>query len=101
MTDKQLEEIIESNVDTNPELAGTGYSYSELMSCMKQAIEADRAERLITPELAKKIIAVRDAMIQEDPYEAWHQLYSIACPEFDSTDPWKELEEIALTPTED
>jgi hypothetical protein len=45
MTDKQLEEIIKSNVDTNPELAGTVYSYSELMSCMKQAIEADRAER--------------------------------------------------------
>jgi hypothetical protein len=92
MTDKQLEEILSKH--------STEIRYDTIRA-MKQAIEADRAERSITPELAKKIIAVRDAMIQEDPYEAWHQLYSIACPEFDSTDPWKELEEIALTQTED
>ncbi len=99
MTDKQLEEIITRK-------CGAYRNYSSMTHmqakyCMKQAIEADRAERSITPEIAKKIIATRDAITHEDYDEAWHQLYSIASPEFDKTEPWKELEEIALTPTED
>ena len=94
LTDKQLEGIMDKSFP-NPSLR------EWTKDCMKSAIEADRSERSITPEIAKKIIATRDAIAHEDYDEAWHQLYSIASPEFDKTEPWKELEEIALTPTED
>lgn len=97
LTDKQLEDIIDKNTGSGIK----SYSRGSIKKCMRKAIEADRAERSITPEIAKKIIATRDAITHEDYDEAWHQLYSIASPEFDKTEPWKELEEIALTPTGD
>ena len=48
-------------------------------------------------ELAKKLLLIRDAIIQEDYDEAYHQLYSIASPNFDKDcdNVWKELEELA------
>ena len=36
---------------------------------------------------------MRDALVEEDYNEAYHQLYSIADPEFTSFTPWDELEE--------
>ena len=36
---------------------------------------------------------MRDALVKNDPNEAYHQLYSIADPEFTSFTPWDELEE--------
>lgn len=42
--------------------------------------------------MARKIIAARDAIANEDTSEAWHQLYSIADPSFESVTPWAILE---------
>lgn len=53
---------------------------------------------LITdPILARKILAARDALIKNEPMEAYHHLYSIASPTFDQVDPWEELEKVAKT----
>ena len=53
-------------------------------------------------ELAKKILAIRDAIILEDYGEAWHMLYTIANPDFDklSDEVWDELEKLAEKPME-
>ena len=47
-----------------------------------------------SPEVAKKILLARDAILRENLNEAYHQLYSIADPEFKEFAPWKELEEM-------
>ena len=48
-------------------------------------------------EWAYKIIKARDAFIEGDNSEVWHQLYSIASPNFDKkqVDVWTELEQLA------
>jgi hypothetical protein len=43
-------------------------------------------------DVKAKLLACRDAMVDGDYDEAWHQLYSIASPKFSKYDPWKELE---------
>lgn len=43
--------------------------------------------------LAEKLLAMRNALIRGDLNEAYHQLYTIADPEFESLTPWKNLEE--------
>lgn len=53
-----------------------------------QDLEAER-RRLVCG-----ILAVRDAFHEGDESEAYHQLYAIANPEFDSFTPWKEFEEL-------
>jgi len=50
------------------------------------------APSAIPPDVARKIIAARDAIANEDTSEAWHQLYSIADPSFESVTPWAILE---------
>lgn len=45
--------------------------------------------------IAQHILLARAAYIKGDYDEVWHQLYSIADPEFSSLTPWKALEEIA------
>jgi len=55
------------------------------------------APRDIQPDVARKIIAARDALFESDIMEAIHQLYSIACPNFDSFHPWDELEKQSNT----
>jgi TPP-dependent pyruvate/acetoin dehydrogenase alpha subunit len=51
-------------------------------------------------EIAVKLIAIRDALVKEDYSEAYHQLYLIADPEMESTEPWKKLEDIARKQTD-
>lgn len=46
------------------------------------------------PDIAKKILAIRDELVKQDYQEAFHILYSIASPEFDKIEPWAELEKI-------
>jgi hypothetical protein len=46
-------------------------------------------------DIAKKLIVIRDALVQENIAEAWHHLYSIADPEFESYTPWATLETLA------
>lgn len=48
----------------------------------------------IPPDVARKIIAARDAIVLSDYYDAWHQLYMIASPE-PNIDPWRALEKQA------
>ena len=50
-----------------------------------------------TPADAKRLLAIRDALVQGDSNEAYHQLYSIVSPNFDvnSDEMWVELENIA------
>ncbi len=49
----------------------------------------------IPPDVARKIIAARDAHLEGDDSEVWHQLYAIADPAFTNFEPWKVLEEQA------
>jgi hypothetical protein len=49
----------------------------------------------IPPDVAHKLIACRDAILGGNQDEAWHQLYSIADPDFISYTPWSVLEEQA------
>jgi len=48
--------------------------------------------RKIPKDVAEKILKSRDALLKEDYEEAYHVLYSIANPDFDSIEPWVELE---------
>lgn len=50
------------------------------------------APSAIPSDVARKIIAARDALAKGDTNEAWHQLYSIADPRFESVTPWANLE---------
>lgn len=52
------------------------------------------AECLPPKWIAERILKARDAHINGDYNEVWHQLYSIADPEFKSLNPWETLEEI-------
>lgn len=49
----------------------------------------------MTKDEAKKILLLRDALVQDNISEAYHQLYSIADPSFSSHTPWKVIEELA------
>lgn len=51
----------------------------------------------VSKELAIKILAIRDEFAKCDYDEAYHILYSIASPEFNKDEPWKELEKIAAS----
>ena len=51
------------------------------------------APRDIPKDVAAKLVACRDALLQGDTDEAWHQLYAIADPTFSSLDPWLEVEQ--------
>lgn len=66
---------------------------------MASALPQERSTNSLAsiPEVAQKILAVRDALVEGDPDEAFHQLYSIASPYFDKYEPWQELEKIAKT----
>lgn len=44
-------------------------------------------------EVVDKLLRARDALVYGDLDEAYHQLYAIANPKFDSFLPWKEMEE--------
>lgn len=44
-------------------------------------------------DVVRKLLAIRNALLIKDLDEAYHVLYSIADPEFESTKPWELLEE--------
>lgn len=43
-------------------------------------------------DVIDKILKARDALVERDVDEAYHQLYSIASPYFDKLEPWAQLE---------
>jgi hypothetical protein len=49
----------------------------------------------LPPDVAEKILKARDSFVEKDYDEVWHWLYSIASPNFDKTEPWKDLERVA------
>ena len=51
----------------------------------------------LTPDIARKILKIRDALVKNDIQEAYYWLYQIASPNLDkmSDEVWKELELIA------
>jgi hypothetical protein len=51
----------------------------------------------MTPKIALKILAARDALLADDKEEAYHQLYAIADESFTSPTPWWDLEQLALS----
>lgn len=66
--------------------------------------KAIHGERMIDTEMAKGLLAIRDALINNQDMnkainEAYHQLYMISCPGFDILQrwkrPWARLERIA------
>lgn len=54
-------------------------------------------KRQYSPEVAKKLINMRDEYIKGDFEEVWHILYTIASPNFDkySDEVWEEMERMA------
>lgn len=59
--------------------------------------EAKQTENKISKKVAKRLLAIRDALVQNYYNEAYHQLYKIASPNVDkmSDEVWAELEAIA------
>ena len=49
----------------------------------------------VVPEVAKKLLDIRDALVCDNYEEAYNALYKIANPDFASTKPWDELEKLA------
>lgn len=43
-------------------------------------------------DIKAKLLSIREALVNDDVPEAWHHLYSIACPTFGDLDPWAKLE---------
>lgn len=62
--------------------------------------ESTLAQAELPADVAQKILAARNALVGGDTAEAYHQLYAIACPGFDSLTPWAGLEAAALAPAE-
>jgi len=48
-------------------------------------------------DVKRKLLAIRDALAAEDYEEAYHQLYWIADPMCESTEPWAALEGASQT----
>jgi hypothetical protein len=51
----------------------------------------------MTPDIAKKLLLIRDALIRDDGEEAYHQLCKIADPELENLNHWQELEKQAAS----
>jgi hypothetical protein len=66
--------------------------YEAIIDAMKEYAQPLPSMR---QDLAKKLLAIRDEFAKEDYNEAYHILYSIANPGFDSYEPWEYLEKIA------
>lgn len=71
-------------------------SIEKLMSTWNEAaLQQSTVVRSLPPDIAEKILRVRDAITAEDYCEALHWLYKIADPECSSYTPWAELEDVA------
>jgi len=81
-------EIIETELLSHPNEYKRGFNDGE-----NYALEVKH----YSPSVAKKLLIIRDALIKKDYEEAYHQLYSIASPNFDKNcdEVWDELEKIA------
>lgn len=53
------------------------------------------AELGVTPEVARKLLKVREACANSDINDAWYWLTKIADPEIESLTPWAKLEAAA------
>lgn len=53
------------------------------------------AKEQIPPRVAFQVLAVKQALVEKNIEEAYHQLYQIASPDFNKYEPWAELEELA------
>lgn len=72
----------------------------KLPSCRCTSGEDCNGDCIIPKWVAIKLLAIRDALVKNDYEEAWHQLYSIASPDFDkySNEVWRGLEDFAGVP---
>lgn len=86
-----MNELIEKLL-TVVEHSGTSSTGKPDTSAMAHAFE-DILAKQIKP-IAEKLILLRDALVQGDTDEAYHQLYCIADPSFSKYDPWIELEKL-------
>ena len=68
------------------------YDGINLLAVADAEIEAATDPATLPEVVRRKLLAVRDALAAEDAGEAYHQLYSIACPGFGELDPWAKLE---------
>lgn len=64
-------------------------AYKQGAACDSKIIHEQAAE---IERLASAIIDARDFLVTGQKEEAYHRLYEAANPEFDSLEPWKELE---------
>ena len=49
----------------------------------------------MSPEVARQIISIREALVCGSVFDAYLELYQIADPTFSMKDPWKEVEQLA------
>ncbi len=59
------------------------------------ALQQCTVVRSLPPDVAEKLLRIRDAMASEDYSEAWHWLYKIADDDCTAFEPWLELEQVA------
>lgn len=58
-------------------------------------------EKTYSPDVAKRLLGIKNALLHNDYNEAYHQLYMIASPNVDkhSDEVWEEMEQIASEST--
>lgn len=88
-------------VDWSPETDTEADSEAYLTAINAWNRRAPAAGGWPTPEQAKQLLAVREALLNvtfgEEQTEAWHELYRLADPTFCKFEPWAEWERLAAT----
>jgi len=97
------EEILATKPSIDGKMNDLLFEYTDVIEAMGEyasALQSEnerlKAEReWISPEVADKIIRARDAIVEDDYTEAYHQLCLIADPTLCNLNHWKRLERIA------
>jgi len=71
------------------------YSYEQVVKCMELYASQPINSGWVSADIANKILKARDAFVEDDYDEVYHQLCLIADPNLSSINHWGELEEIA------
>lgn len=83
--------------DMSPHLKAIQDSYCEFAESFSNHQNAPLIEE--NKRLIIGILKVRDELVKEDFDAAYHELYKLACPNMDKTNPWAKFEKL-LSETE-
>ena len=89
---KTKDEIIDKIFPTRELVPYWDEFFKEVKECMQAY--ADQAVKQERGRIARHVISARDAFLEDDFKEVYHQLYGIADPEYSKYEPWKEFEEL-------